>query len=199
MFSYYKTLYINSKQWLLASAFLFGIGLLGGIMAYFQAPWMLESLMKTLSDKYGQPELNTNTSLMLLKNNATVAGLGLAGGLIFGIPTVFILVVNGLILGFIGAGLFTRLPYGIFQKILFLVVGIVPHGIFELSAIILSGAFGLMLGNRWWLAKGQGRVQVFWQDIKRSLTVIPVVAMLLIIAGFVEVFVSGKLLEVLFK
>jgi uncharacterized membrane protein SpoIIM required for sporulation len=81
-------------------------------------------------------------SSMLFTHNTTVAFLCFAWGIICGLPTIYLLAKNGLMLGafsalFVSRGL--EVPF---------LAWILPHAVPEIGAIILCGGAGLMLGHR---------------------------------------------------
>jgi uncharacterized membrane protein SpoIIM required for sporulation len=73
-------------------------------------------------------------------NNIQVAFLCFAGGLLFGLGTLYVLVYNGLLLGTL-AGL--SLQAGTFDVF---VRYVLPHGVLELSCFAVAGLSGLRLG-----------------------------------------------------
>ncbi|MBI5570165.1 MAG: stage II sporulation protein M [Desulfomonile tiedjei] len=77
----------------------------------------------------------------LMTHNISVTFLTFAAGITFGVGTIYLLGLNGLLLGTI-AGLCFR-----HQLSLQLWSFVLPHGSLELSAIVLSGAAGLILGH----------------------------------------------------
>src|SRR5690606_35857571 len=79
-------------------------------------------------------------SAFLFSHNLKVGLLSLATGALAGIPTVFLLFYNGMVLGAFTA---THHGKGIYAEYW---AWILPHGITELGAIVLCGGIGLMLG-----------------------------------------------------
>lgn len=77
----------------------------------------------------------------LFQNNFRVGLLAILTGVLAGIPTVLILITNGLMLG---PFLVIHQQQGLTAEIL---AWLLPHGIPELGAIVLSGGAGLMLGK----------------------------------------------------
>ncbi len=76
----------------------------------------------------------------LMTHNIGVALACFAAGITFGLGTAYLLVQNSLMLGaFVGLGAFQG-------KLLIAGAVVVPHGIIELSAILLAGAAGLRMG-----------------------------------------------------
>ena len=77
----------------------------------------------------------------LLQHNLKVGILAMATGVLAAVPTVVLMIFNGMLLG-----VFAAIHYeaGIRAEMW---AWILPHGVTELSAIILCGGIGLMLGN----------------------------------------------------
>jgi stage II sporulation protein M len=80
-------------------------------------------------------------ALQLFLNNLEACVVIFIGGALMGIISVMILGFNGIIIGAILE--IVRKESGD----LALLAAIIPHGIFELPAVIVSGALGLMLGR----------------------------------------------------
>lgn len=78
----------------------------------------------------------------LFQNNLKVALMALATGVLASVPTVLILISNGLLLG-----QFAWLHSHNRELSLEMWAWILPHGIPELGAIVLAGGAGLMLGQ----------------------------------------------------
>lgn len=79
--------------------------------------------------------------LFILENNVVIAFLAFLSGIIFGLPTFFILVSNSFIIGLIIA------VAGQEMSILMIASSIVPHGIFEIPAILLALSLGFFIGD----------------------------------------------------
>lgn len=118
---------------------------------------------------------------------ASVILIGLGAILILTIIFIFIL-INGAIIGFFfgAAG----------NPLLF--IAVIPHGIFEIPAILIAAAFGMRLGFVI-LFPGKGKTrsacvrEVFRDIIKISILII----ILLFIAAVIEVMISARLAEML--
>jgi uncharacterized membrane protein SpoIIM required for sporulation len=97
---------------------------------------------KTVADireRFGH-EGNPIFSSFVITNNIRVALYAFAMGITFGVGTVYVMVVNGAMLGGL-AGAFAK--SGI-QRQLWMVI--LPHGALELSAIVVAGGAGLLIG-----------------------------------------------------
>lgn len=78
---------------------------------------------------------------MIFFNNIKIAIYMIIIGVIFGIYPIVILFFNGLFIG-----IFIKMFIEDGQSIIVLILGLLPHGIFELTAIILAAAYGMKLG-----------------------------------------------------
>jgi uncharacterized membrane protein SpoIIM required for sporulation len=120
----------------------------------------------------------------VLVNNIQVSFLAFAAGVLAGVGTVLILVYNGANLGvalglFIVAGEQPRF-WGL----------ILPHGLLELSAVIVAGAAGMNLG---WALVAPGdrpRAEAFTDEARRSVVVVLGLALAFVTAGVIEAFVT---------
>ena len=117
-------------------------------------------------------------------NNIKIGFQTFAGGLLFGVGTVFFLVFNGLLIG-ATAGHLTQIGYG--TPFYSFVAG---HSGFELTAIVLSGAAGLKLGLAL-IAPGQHTRKASVLAASRSaIRLIYGAAGMFFIAAFIEAFWS---------
>ena len=80
-------------------------------------------------------------SSMIFTNNIAVTFMAFALGILAGLGTVYLLVLNGLLLGMVFS---LCLVHGLGGEFLAFVL---PHGLTELSLIFIAGGSGLMLGN----------------------------------------------------
>lgn len=122
-------------------------------------------------------------------NNVRVALLAYAVGLLLCVPTVLILAVNGANLGFAG-GLFAAVGesprfWGL----------ILPHGLLELTAVVVAGAAGLRLG--WTLIDPGDRYRsvALAQEGRRSVVIVLGLIVAFLVAGLIEGFVTGSTLS----
>jgi uncharacterized membrane protein SpoIIM required for sporulation len=117
-------------------------------------------------------------------NNVKIAFQTFAGGLLFGIGTLFFLLFNGFVIGAV-AGHLTRIGYS--EPFYSFVSG---HSALELTAIVLAGAAGLKLGAAL-VAPGQlSRKQALIGAARGAGGLIYGAAGMLLLAAFVEAFWS---------
>lgn len=120
-----------------------------------------------------------------IMNNIGIGFRTFAGGLLFGVGSIFFLCFNGLFFGAVGSHLTSA---GFVETFWPFVSG---HSAFELTAIVIFGGAGLMLGTAA-LAPGQ---KTRWHAIRdRALDSMPLVyggTAMLVLAAFVEAFWSS--------
>jgi uncharacterized membrane protein SpoIIM required for sporulation len=123
-------------------------------------------------------------SSTILTNNLTVAFTTFALGVTAGIGTVWMLVLNGLLLGVVSGACWQSGMSLAFWSF------VAPHGVLELPAIFIAGGAGLILGQAilfpGWLTRRAALVRAGGQAARLVLGTIP----LLVVAGIIEAFVS---------
>jgi uncharacterized membrane protein SpoIIM required for sporulation len=174
-----------------ASLVLMLIGFVAGWIAVDVRPDLRSSLVPpSLFDQMARGQISTGVqdapfaAAFIIQNNIRVALICFAGGVFLGIPTAFVLLSNGWMLGTVAAAV--RLGgYDVqFWSL------IVPHGVLELSVIVISGGTGLMLGDAI-LRPGQlRRGEALARVAVRAVMLVLGAASLLVIAGTFEAFVS---------
>ncbi|HHO59420.1 MAG TPA: stage II sporulation protein M, partial [Thiotrichales bacterium] len=123
-------------------------------------------------------------SLQLMTNNITVSIFAFAMGVFYGLGTLYIISLNGLMLGATFA--FTaqyRLADELFEFI-------ISHGVVELSVICIAGAMGLKLGEALLRPGPVTRQQAFQQATSDAGKVLLVVTPFLVLAGLIEGYIS---------
>jgi uncharacterized membrane protein SpoIIM required for sporulation len=124
-------------------------------------------------------------------NNVRVSILAYALGVLGCVFTAALLVVNGANIG-TAAGLFTAA--GEWEKFWGLIL---PHGLLELSAVVVAGAAGLRLG---WAVVAPGdrsRADALAQEGRHSVPVVIGLVLVFAIAGLLEGFVTPSALPAL--
>jgi uncharacterized membrane protein SpoIIM required for sporulation len=126
-------------------------------------------------------------------NNVKVGIMAFAAGIAGCVLTAFLLAQNGLNLGF-AAGLFINGGQsGRFFGL------ILPHGLLELSAVIVAGAAGLRLG---WTLIDPGdrrRVDALAHEGRRSVSIVMGLVLAFGVAGAIEGFITGSSLPTLVR
>ncbi|WP_045859213.1 stage II sporulation protein M [Teredinibacter purpureus] len=182
------------------AAALFLIPLLGMALAcYFNEEFIysfmaaeevrgMESMYDPSNDKIGR-DRDTNTDVAMfgyyIYNNIGISFRSFAGGILFGLGSIFFMVFNGLAIGGV-AGHLTQVGYS--TTFYPFVAG---HGSFELTAIVLSGAAGLKLG---YAMVNPGQLS-FLHSVRAagrdSVLIVYGSIVMLLIAAFIEAFWSS--------
>lgn len=171
-----------------------------GILSYFlflgrerELTYFMEEIMNMFDDKgLFKPGITSFTlALLLLKNNATASFIIYVTGLfpIF-IPAVLIIVANGALIGIVFSALKTS-GEGILLPLL---TAIVPHGIFEIPAVVLSASlsFYVSVGIIKKLMDSEFSLRTCL--INSLKTFLLVVLPLLVIAAVVEAFITPAII-----
>lgn len=117
---------------------------------------------------------------MLFTHNSSVGILTYGLGFVFGLPVLLLLLHNGMMLGAMSALFHERgLALEWWSWIL-------PHGVPELTAIVLCGAAGLAIGHRLVFPGQQSRVVALADVGRRMGAVVGGSVLMLFVAGFVE-------------
>lgn len=125
-------------------------------------------------------------SSFIATNNIKVCLLSFVGGMTFGLLTLYILITNGMSIG----GVFAACQ--LHDMALRLAAFVAPHGVFELSAIWISGGAGLLIA-RSMLFPGKYKLSDSIRLAARpAFTMFAGCIPLLLIAGTIEGFISPR-------
>lgn len=119
-------------------------------------------------------------------NNISVAFRTFAGGILFGIGSIFFLVYNGVLFGGVSGHLQV---VGSAEHLYSFVIG---HGAFELTAIVLAGLAGLRLGGSLLMPGSRPRVVALRESARELLPIIYGLVIFLVAAAFIEAFWSSR-------
>ncbi len=123
-------------------------------------------------------------SVQIFTNNIMVALTALSLGVLYGIGTIYIIGLNGLMLG----GVFAFVAaYGMDDNLLNFIAA---HGPVELSVIVIAGAIGFYAGESLARPGQRSRGQAFQAAVKLGSKLMLVCVIFLIGAGLIEGYIS---------
>ncbi|MCK9632486.1 MAG: stage II sporulation protein M [Methanoregula sp.] len=151
-----------------------------------QNPAVGEQLME-LFEKEVAGQFSTGDTLdmcvKLFLNNLGACILLFLGGASFGILTIFIMSLNGIVIGAIMEIVHET------HSALFVAAALVPHGIFEIPAFIIAGALGVLLAQSL-IAEWYGETDTGAEVTRFARLFILYVLPLVAIAACVEAFIT---------
>ena len=182
---------LRITHYLIISGFILVAGFGIGFALSATEPAIGESLLQLFENMIAGEIMDDTPpmlALLLFLNNLEACIVIFIGGALLGVISVMILGFNGIIIGAI---------LEIVRKEsndLVLLASIIPHGIFELPAVIASGALGLMLGRAVQedISGGKAAAEEAW-NLGRIFVryIIPFVA----IAAVIEAFITPAVLQ----
>ncbi|CAG9623576.1 stage II sporulation protein M [Sutcliffiella rhizosphaerae] len=191
----YRFVGLLAEQWkfVVIAMLLFTIGGLGSFFAVIEDPLYIYSILSVdMAQNFDPEKIGMNDGLVdaplmsasITTNNIQVAILAFAGGITFGILTVYILIYNGIIVGAIAALFWHH------NKTYEFWAYIVPHGMIELTAIFIAGGAGLLMGYKLFVPGEYSRGYQLKVNAKRSVLLLLGTIPLFIIAGAIEGFIT---------
>lgn len=166
--------FVKTKKHILFAAILFFLFAIIGFVfpIFFQEE--IANFVKLLSAKAASLSW-LGLIWFILLNNVRASILALVLGVLVGIFPVIMLITNGYVLGFVAR-------HSVNHGGIFVLWKILPHGVFELPAIIMSAGIGIYLGTI--LFRKDRKFRKDFVDAIRFF--IFVVVPLLIVAGIIE-------------
>ncbi|MDD3407221.1 MAG: stage II sporulation protein M [Methanomicrobium sp.] len=177
-----------------SSAVFLIFGILGA--AYLaQDDAMAQSIMASLQNEMYSFVADDNAAILSLKlflNNLEASLLLFIGGATFGLLTLFILMTNGMIIGFVisyASDLKGALP---------IMASLIPHGIMEIPAFLIAAGLGLLLSDSLYSElKGHGDAA---EDAKiLAGKFIMIVIPLLALAAVTEAFITPQIINLVIQ
>jgi uncharacterized membrane protein SpoIIM required for sporulation len=185
----------HRRRFMLASALLFFVPALvvavwlansPSALAVAWPPAIRDAYVNQAFEQYYASEEASQFATTVFTNNIKVAALAFALGIAGCVGTAWVLLSNGAALGQ-ALGLFAAIG----QQPRFWGL-ILPHGMLELTCVVVSGGAGLALG---WALISPGdrtRGKALADEGRRAVTIIAGLVLALGVAGFVEGFVTGQ-------
>ncbi|HOP67246.1 MAG TPA: stage II sporulation protein M [Methanoregulaceae archaeon] len=176
---------------LVVTAALFALSLAAGVLVSVAEPAFGTQMVEFFRDAV-IGEIMTDSSLLLagklFLNNIQACIFMFLGGATFGLVTIFIIGTNGFVIGSILEVVRQE------SSLLYVAAAIVPHGIFEIPAFIISGALGLSLARSLyteWTGAGDAGGDAAVLGRRFVAVVLPLIA----IAAITEAFITPWIIQ----
>ncbi len=172
---------INNRHLIIGVTFLFCISFLVGYSIGYA----------NYLGKYSTKKVNMKLKYSFLDiaiNNLKVIIIIIIGAILFGVPTIVAIVNNSMSLGILIG------EYSLIYDPLKISILILPHGIFEIPAIIIAGAAGFKIPYEIVRYLAGKKEQILTkEDIKEYLTMALISIILIVIAAWIEANVTLKI------
>lgn len=120
----------------------------------------------------------------VVTNNILVGFQAFAFGIFGGVLTAYVLLLNGYSIGVMAAVMHARGAADVFWGL------ITPHGLLELTAVVIAGGAGLRLGWALMVPGERTRSEALAEEGQRSVVVVLGLALCFLVAGVIEAFVT---------
>ena len=170
---------------------LFSVTLVAGWIGTHENPEIGENLMQLFKNEIAGQLKDSDPytmSVFLFVNNLEACILLFLGGATFGILTLFIMSLNGIMIGAIMEIVHHD------HSVTFVAAAILPHGIFEIPAFILAGALGIMLAHSL-VAEWYGGADAVGEANRFARIFVMYVLPLVAIAATVEAFITPAIIR----
>lgn len=148
------------------------------------SPEAIKQLVEQDFEEYYSSAPAGSFAAQVFTNNVWVAARALVAGILLGLPTVYVLLHNFANLGVMGGLMVANGRGPLFFGL------ITPHGLIELSSVLIAGAAGLKIG---WTVVDPGprkRAEAIAQEFRSLVTVSLGLIIVLAAAGIIEAFVT---------
>lgn len=148
-----------------------------------QMPTLREHWKTTTGHQVGPTEMSLMSSFIMTHN----IGIGLtcfAGGIFFGLPTLWGMIENGMMLGILGEAMTRPETALTFWSL------ILPHGIIELSAIAVMGGAGFLIASALFAPGNRSRRDALIERGRLAVLLALGGAAMLVVAGLIEGFIT---------
>jgi uncharacterized membrane protein SpoIIM required for sporulation len=154
------------------------------IQASIATPEEIRQLVEHEFEDYYSSAPAASFGTKVFVNNAWVAALAFAVGIMLAVPTVYVLFNNAVNVGIAGGLMAAHGKAGLFFGL------ILPHGLLELTAIFVAAGAGMRIG---WTVIDPGdrrRGEALAQEGRAAVAIIFGLVLVFAIAGFTEAFVT---------
>jgi stage II sporulation protein M len=179
------------RWYALFTVLVFAGSVAAGVAVTAENPGVGDQMLEMFRDAILGEILDSTPAVLAVKlflNNLQACVVMFLGGASFGLLTAAIIVANGVVIGSVVELVRQQ------QGLLYIAAALIPHGIFEISAFVISGTLGFLLArNLWQEWKGAGDAAASALALGRIflLVVLPLVA----VAAFTEAFITPEIIR----
>ena len=183
---------MSYKRWLFVAIFLFGIGLTWGLTTPIDTTSLLPediAAFEELADFLMSLPQSSVFILIFIKNVSAVL-ISFVLSPVFCLMPVIAFIVNGGLLCLVSTAVIQEKSLG------YLLAGLLPHGIFELPALIMGEAAALSFGTAVILALfKKERRKLLLPNLRQNLRYLTVALILLLPAAIIETYITPLFLD----
>ncbi len=178
------------RWWIFLAISLFGAGLVIGLVTPTEASLPYEYMAGLEELSRILVPFSPLTAVIIFIKNISVMLISFALSPLLGLVPVLTLAVNGWLMGFISVVVVQEESVG------YILAGLLPHGIFELPALIMAQAAALSFGMMVILALfKRERRDLLLPNLRRNLRYLIIACALLLPAAIIETYVTPLLLN----
>ncbi len=189
--TFMKDYMIGLRPYIIFVIFLFMGSVLAGYFIAHNYDKETEELLNEMKKMFmpAKEYSQLQTFMFIFENNITALTMSLIFSMAAGISSLLVVIANGIILGVFAVVISNTISTE------YLISGILPHGTFEIPALILTSAIGLRIGVSS-LSKLAGAKMNLSGEIAGGLKFyVLIVIPLLLVAALVEAFVTPVILS----
>jgi stage II sporulation protein M len=198
-----RLLWLDNRGYFLIASILLMFGALVGYLQADKVAEVANQLLSELKQIVGRIQQDgggtVTTFRVIFFNNVSSSLMMMVLGLFFAVFPIFGLLSNGVLLGFI----MDKIAAAGINPLLVFSVGILPHGIFELPAVVFAAAIGIRYGvlvirsiGSLWRLDARADVRSDWIAVLKQFPMaVLVVVVLLFVAAVVESVITPLLLQ----
>lgn len=189
----FPKLLMEFKWYIMSSFILFFMGVIISLLLVLINPenapiFLPQNLVEgikagaTSKEQWNHPLMSS----YIMINNITVSLNAFVLGITLGIGTIYVLFINGVMLGALTALIYLYgSPLNYWSLIL-------PHGVIELAAIFISGGAGLIIAKHMLIPGLYSRKDSIINGAKKAVSLVAGIAVMLVIAGIIEGFFTPR-------
>jgi stage II sporulation protein M len=182
---------MSYRWWLITAISLFIVGIWFGVITYNNAPVSFSTQaadLQNLSELIVSLPRPLMMAVIFFKNTLAVAASIVLSPVFLLVP-VMTLLVNGWLIGLVSGAVIHQ------QSVAYLLVGLLPHGIFELPALFMGEAVAFSIGATVIKAVFKNQTAGLKAGIKRDMRFMIPIVVLFVVAAAIETYVTPAVLQ----